>query len=574
MHSLYQRLRELDWDTFQKLAYQILSEKHPGLEIKHVDGKAGGQGLDLFEGTLTGRSTIWQCKHFPNGLTPKQRPQVKESLASALEHFTPKQWVLVVSVDLDAKAHQWFQKLQKSYAHRVSLGLFQASNIVRELIHRRNIRDAFFPGAVLDTIAVRRSLESLDNVDAASLEALSTMHLDEQIARLEEADARFTYRISYGPNTGPDLENEPPLNPLHVASVTSGTLRTDVFVRDVEGVRMDPPAVKFSIKEPGLAKFQNFIDTGRRQEFSPDEITRPTSTFDFLFPERAPDNWKVILSPKISNRIWSLRLSFFKAAESTRYELIKFRVVATGVRQLELESTSNLPFALRLRLPKAPGMQGHLELAPRYEGFKVSAISKAIRARMLLQSGGQLELYSLDLDRPIDTLDFQGGQGADVSPWEAMILAAGEVAAYFQTDFPMPREITEDDARALTLLLAIARGGSLSIGDVTVAIRKCEDIAELLKENATRQLGMRLPITALSPPPLLFGGRVIKEPLVLHSVAARLREPDEFLRRFAVSGEDEVMPIQIMFGEIRAYTARENDERCYLWAVEQAPEEN
>jgi hypothetical protein len=336
---------------------------------------------------------------------------------------------------------------------------------------------------------------------------------------------------------------------------------------------MDPPAVKFSIKGSGLPKFQNFIDTGRRQEFSRDEISRPTSTFDFLLPERAPDNWKLILSCKISDRTWSLRLSFSKAAESIRYELIKFRVVAIGVRQLELESTSNVPFILKLRIPNAPGI-GTLELVSRYEGFKVSAISKVIRASMLLQSGGQLDLFSLDLDHPIDTLYFQGGQGADVSPWEAMILDAGEVGAYFQTDFPMPREITENDAQALKLFLAMARGESLSIGDVTVAIRKCDKIAELLKEDATLQLGMRFSASALGPPPLLFGCRVIKGPLVLHSVAARLREPREFLRRFTVSGEDEDMPTRIMFDEIRAYRAIENDECCYIWPVEQAPEGN
>jgi hypothetical protein len=128
MHPLYQRLRELDWDTFEKLAFQLLSAKHPGVNIRHVDGAGGDRGLDLFEGHLNSRPTVWQCKHFPNGLGPRQRPQVTESLRTAVRHFRPSQWILVVSIDLDRKTHQWFQKLQRSYAQKTAIGLFQGQN--------------------------------------------------------------------------------------------------------------------------------------------------------------------------------------------------------------------------------------------------------------------------------------------------------------------------------------------------------------------------------------------------------------------------------------------------------------
>jgi hypothetical protein len=115
MHALYQRLRELDWDTFQRLGQQLLAARHPTFEIKHVHGAGGDKGLDSFNGTLAGGPNIWQCKHFPNGLKAKQRPQVVKSLDDAVTNFHPQNWILVISIDLDTPGHEWFQGLQKDY---------------------------------------------------------------------------------------------------------------------------------------------------------------------------------------------------------------------------------------------------------------------------------------------------------------------------------------------------------------------------------------------------------------------------------------------------------------------------
>lgn len=52
MQALYQRLKEIDSDTFEKLAYQILAEKYPGAKITRVDGSGGDRGIDLFRERL------------------------------------------------------------------------------------------------------------------------------------------------------------------------------------------------------------------------------------------------------------------------------------------------------------------------------------------------------------------------------------------------------------------------------------------------------------------------------------------------------------------------------------------
>ena len=51
MDSLYQRLKELNPDAFQKLCFHILKERHPGLQVRHVEGAGGDEGLDVFAGS-------------------------------------------------------------------------------------------------------------------------------------------------------------------------------------------------------------------------------------------------------------------------------------------------------------------------------------------------------------------------------------------------------------------------------------------------------------------------------------------------------------------------------------------
>ena len=160
MQALYQRLKEIDSDTFEKLAYQILAEKYPGARITRVDGSGGDRGIDLFSGTLADGPAIWQCKYFRNGVKDVQRRQVVKSLDTALENFSPRRWTLVIPVDLNDTEQEWFQKLKSDYSQKTTIELFQASDFVRELIQRRNIRDVVFPGAVFDTIALQRSLRA------------------------------------------------------------------------------------------------------------------------------------------------------------------------------------------------------------------------------------------------------------------------------------------------------------------------------------------------------------------------------------------------------------------------------
>jgi hypothetical protein len=129
MDSLYQRLKEMDQDTFQRFCAQLLKERHPGQEIRHIEGASGDEGLDMFAGKLSSEPVIWQCKAFRNGVGDSQKEQIRKSLRTALKHFSPSWWILCLSVDMDAKSSRWFERLKKSYESKVKIGEMFASDI-------------------------------------------------------------------------------------------------------------------------------------------------------------------------------------------------------------------------------------------------------------------------------------------------------------------------------------------------------------------------------------------------------------------------------------------------------------
>jgi hypothetical protein len=297
MQALYQRLKEISSDTFEKLSYQILAARYPGAGISRVDGTGGDRGVDLFSGALVNGPAIWQCKYFPNGVKDVERRQVVKSLETAIENFAPKRWTLMLPIDLNSTEFEWFQKLQADYSDRTSIELFAASDFVRELIERRNIRDVVFPGAVFDTVAFLRRLERTGALDQTVLASGTNKYLEEEIARLEEEDARFTYRLSYATSMGLDVTAFVPLGPKHIASVVIGEKWIDVLVRDVEAARLDPPRIGFTVDSAGRAKLREFYRTGKPQQLRPSEMQNPMVPFGFALAESTPREWQVQLRP-------------------------------------------------------------------------------------------------------------------------------------------------------------------------------------------------------------------------------------------------------------------------------------
>src|ERR1017187_8828055 len=134
MNALYQALKALDPRQFELLVVHLLKARYPEIEIKHIEGSAGDEGLDVIAGRLDEQPTIWQCKSFQNGVKDSQKRKIRESFNQALQYYTPKRWVLCLSVDMDPAALRWFQHFQRSHAGDTQVEFWQASDIVQQLL--------------------------------------------------------------------------------------------------------------------------------------------------------------------------------------------------------------------------------------------------------------------------------------------------------------------------------------------------------------------------------------------------------------------------------------------------------
>ncbi|MEX2302512.1 MAG: hypothetical protein WD733_16335, partial [Bryobacterales bacterium] len=256
---MYQRLKELNPVTFEKLCFQLLKERHPAAKIRAVEGASGDEGADLFLGDLENGPTIWQVKAFSNGFKDSQKGQIRQSLKHAVRNLAPRRWILCLNIDMDIRVHRWFQRLVRSYADKVEIGLWDASHIINELAHRKSIRNLFFPGAALEVSELRSLVTGIANHSAEQLAALATENAEQLIERLKECDARFNYEVSI-------TTDRPSTLPSNVAvSLTVGASSIHAYPRDIEALRQSPPKLELELNPAGHRKVLAIQQTGHSQ---------------------------------------------------------------------------------------------------------------------------------------------------------------------------------------------------------------------------------------------------------------------------------------------------------------------
>jgi hypothetical protein len=389
MNALYQRLRELDPKSFEQLCFQLLRERHPGASLRGVHGASGDQGADMFQGDLDDGPTIWQCKAFPDGIKKSQKQQIRHSLKTAAKNFAPRRWILCLSVDMDIRAHRWFQKLARSYAERtVAIGLMQAGDIVNELAHRKVLRDAFFPGATLEVAALRALVTRTADLSDMQQAALSQENAEQLIERLKARDARFNYEVSISPDRPAEAARSGAC-----FSVSVGSTCMNAFARDIEALRLDPPKMQLKLKGAGVAKFLEFQRTGRSQTFVEAEISEITSTLPMfgMFGFERANSLRLKQSASLRERIVPVRLVFGAGQDPVVYDYVPFRTERVGTDEMQIVSDWVGPFRLRLILG---AQRGTFTFSERFLDFSVSEADKYIRASGKL-AGGRFEMYSL-----------------------------------------------------------------------------------------------------------------------------------------------------------------------------------
>ena len=509
MYPLYQRLKELDPDSFEKLCCHLVQARLPGTEIRHVDGAAGDEGLDLFMGFLDAGPTIWQCKSFPNGVGKHQREQIRAWLRRALTH-APRRWVLCLSVDMDTGAHRWFQRLRNSYADRVDIRLMQACDIVQELFYRSTIREMFFPHAVFDVAGFLETVAKTGRLSTDELAAVNAGNVEQYLKRLEEEDARFAYSVTYQRNLQPQTNR---LQPALIASISDETKTINVFARDLEALKWNPPKWQFTVTGSGVDKMEELIRSGRPQVIGPEELLDFTSDFAFISPPKGQTEGATLFigpaAPAAPPRLW--RVTFGCGEDAVVYECIRFVIARRGSEEAEVESSGALPF--RISLIVKPSGTGSVHFERRWAGADIRAVQKFMRALKALVSSRKLEIY--DVGQAVTLLKprIGGTLPAWFSAYEALIDDAVLVADFYGVKLQMPEGPTPVDRESLALLKGLIDGIPVDVEDMTLTLTKCADVGAAQAETVRGEGSYLVTVPEYAVRPVLFGVRVCTGPV-------------------------------------------------------------
>jgi hypothetical protein len=541
MTLLRQLLKQLDPHTFQELCFDVLKEKHPRLGLRQIDGKAGDEGLDIFEGELSGRLTIWQCKSFADGVGKSQKGQIRKSLKTDLEHFSPSTWILCLSVDLDVRTARWFERWQKSHQHRVQIGLWSASDILHELIHRRSLRNQYFPNAALDPIELKRLITRTGELSLDDIGRLTDNNLEDYVERLKERDARFNYQIIFDGEIGPPSPRQTPLPGL-VMSFSNGAKTVNVFARDTDALTANPPAFTIKVKGTGIAKVLESQKTGVGQVFTSDEVGPITSDWPLLasLVQSGPPA-KLVLepSPKLTSRKRSVRVTFRRAdAPSIEYAFMELSPTRLGTQEAELICTSEkLLFDMLLTVPMPLDLNGPLKITFRHRAFvgeSVKQVKKFLDAMALLRPSGEVEIFDLKDERVFAraaAVEVGTENDAERSFHQAVTELA-KIADRFRVELPLPRGLTDEDSESIVLLNAYISEGTLPVENISAVLLKSEENRELIPQVFT-SAGGRLKIVhpRHEPMPRLFGRTIDTGPCAIEA-EVRVNGLEKTLKEF------------------------------------------
>ncbi len=519
MRALYQGLAALDPHTFELLVFQLVKARYPHADVKHVDGSAGDQGLDVISGQLDAHPTIWQCKSFTNGIKDSQRRQIKGSLDQALRNFNPRRWILCLSTDMDGPALRWFQRLAASRASSTQIVLWQASDLVRELLYQHTIREAFLPNTVIGTKELREALAKTGELTPNELANISAENADLYLQRLQAYDARFAYALTYTRDHKP--EERAPAGALLTVVTDNHVLA--VYGRDKEALRHAPPRASFTLHGTGIEKLLLNIRTGAPQTLQSGEISNFTSDFDFIIPVSEHDDLVVHLKPTSSPKHRFLRVIFGAGGDAVTYEDVPFKRIRPG----KYQSAGVLPIQIVITI-KNDGT-GTLSFHDHTEGHRPEEVQKFLGGLAVALSTGEIAFYDESSRRPFLTHTLSGDIPGLLS-YRALIDDAVQIATSYRVPLRMPAAVSVADKLAISRLKQLLTGVTIDADEVCFELTKT---IELTPACADAFSGGNLQIMVNTPglPEgfQVFGTTVPTGPIDIEITVARVQDSDAFI---------------------------------------------
>lgn len=384
--------------------------------------------------------------------------------------------------------------------------------------------------------AVARELVEVIRPEALELD-VSRMDAQRVNARLleqlREKNPVLDFKVSFGPTPFPGKLPSTPSFPGVIASESHSGMQIDVLARNREQYLKNP--IKFSIgfRDKGGEKFLEFIRTGKAQEFTGDEFINVKTNLELFAPTDADAaGKKLLLMPSMhTKKTVPVRVTFTGGSNTVQFPYLQMRGERGGTDEVStVIEGHNVPFLLRVILPRHETGGANFEIEPRIIGAEIHALQKYTRALSTMQEGGSIEVVHLETD----SLIFLGHSKLDASTekqdwWFRMVDDVVTVAEHFGLTVNWPATISERDAELLSFLKCFINGTPVGKGaSFTSVLKKTQDNARLFEAPPSG------PVWLQEEDPIVFFGTPIRDrALFLFMEQVQIVDFDAVRDRFA-----------------------------------------
>jgi len=421
-----------------------------------IDGSGGDGGRDIVEYTDDNELIIYELKSFTGRLTPSRRRKVGDSLLNAARH-QPEAWDLIVPIRPTASETAWFEGLRADFPFvRQFCGmdwlnshLAQHDDLVRAAIQND---DGYFLERINDMRAEKDLM--LDGVPGLRDRYEALMRRGDELSPYYRFDVS---RTSEGVMTTVRLKDEHivPEEPIQLRfaiaeDTPDGPAVTDQLKR---ALRFGQDLV---IKGENLAEFAITApaDLGLSENAKPNLLTMTPNRVGIDPPTEA----LLVVENTAGLPLASISLHFKERAQGitgfTAYGADPADVLRVQLRvdpQVgEMDVRINPPAGLMTPAMALPGLR--------------------VMARARAGTTLRLDTVIRDQHTPLRSVLAQDAQTDNFRAWVEVIADLEELQRRTGTSFPLPADLTENDATAIHDCLRLMRGENISIGQGPVRV--------------------------------------------------------------------------------------------------------
>jgi hypothetical protein len=439
------RWEDLDPAKIENMISVLISRLHT--DVQRVDGSGGDGGRDV-QIPLDSGLIIYEVKSFTGRLTNSRKQQIKRSLKAASSH-KPKQWHLVMPLDLTPGELEWYNDLKKQYTF-VSDFTRGRTWLDSEMAQRPDIVRYYTGDSNSEIVAYLREIREeeagLSNGAPDAIERIKRI-----ASRLNEVDPHYKFGVHVG---------------------ADGSVRTEIHPR-YPGAELDRPIVikaKFTFPktpegEAAAADFRDSMDYGVPAEVSGEfvqsvEVDAPAGlggsfsggaiTLGVADKPQRPEPNELRYSMVATNATGHLLASI--PLTLTR----RFR----GGKGAQIELTDVTGFlTVRARINVAEKSGAFTFSFEHKEGVLPSALLQTVKFLVQLKAGNQ---WGLALDGVVTQLHtLPEAFMPEIVEYGRYLKNLSEFQEYTGFSFPVPEDLAEADARNLHRALHLIRGNSL-----------------------------------------------------------------------------------------------------------------